>query len=139
MAFGYSPKLPITPIAPGEGGHELTKTAKEAIKQNVKMLVLTVPGERMMHPNFGVGLRQFMFRPMTNTTFNAIATKVKEQFQIYLPFVEFHGVRFFTNHQDSSIGENGVRIRIIYAIPSIGESDALDIFESNGGGSTAVF
>ncbi len=139
MAFGFSPKLPITPIAPGEGGHELTKTAKEAIKQNVKMLVLTVPGERMMHPRFGVGLRRFMFRPMVNSTFNEIATKMKEQFQMYLPYVEFQGVRFYTAQQDSSVGENGVKIRVVYSIPTIGETDAIDIFESTGGGAAAVF
>ena len=135
MAFGYGPKLPIQE---GQDGQELTKTAKEAIKQNVKMLVLTVPGERMMHPNFGVGLRRFLFRPLVEDTLNDIATKMKEQFAAYLPFVQFRGCRFYTNEQDATLGQNGLRIMVIYAIPSIGETDALEIFE-NTGADTAVF
>lgn len=135
MAFGYSPKLPIQE---GEDGQLLTKTAKEAIRQNVKMLVLTVPGERMMHPSFGVGLRRYMFRPLTETTFGEIATKMKEQFAAYLPFVEFRGVRFYTEEQDATLGANGVRLMVVYSIPTIGETDALEIFESTGAG-TATF
>lgn len=135
MAYGYSPKLPIQP---GDDGQLLTKNAKEAIKQNVKMLVLTVPGERLMHPNFGVGLRRFMFRTLNEQTFNDIATKVREQFQAYLPFLDFRGVRFFTVDQDASLGMNGVKIQIVYAIPQIGLTDSLEIFETTGA-DTAVF
>lgn len=135
MAFGYSPKLPIQA---GDDGQQLTKTAKEAIKQNVKMLALTVPGERMMHPNFGVGIRRFLFRALTETTFNDIATAMKAQFDAYLPYLEFLGCEFFTEEQDQSIGPNGLRIMVIYSIPMIGETDALEIFE-NTGAATATF
>ena len=32
------------------------------IKQNLKMLILTNPGERVMDPEFGVGIKQFYLR-----------------------------------------------------------------------------
>ena len=53
MSEGLSPKLPMS-LHPADG-YRLTKTYKEMVKQNIKMLILTCPGERMMDPLFGVG------------------------------------------------------------------------------------
>lgn len=37
---------------------------KENIKESVKIILLTEPGERRMHPEFGTKLRQFLFEPL---------------------------------------------------------------------------
>ena len=52
---GISPKLPISKNK--EDGYTLTKTYLESTQQNLKNLLLTVPGERMMDPDFGVGMK----------------------------------------------------------------------------------
>ena len=44
-----------------EDGFQLVKSLKQNIKQNLKMLLLTIPGERVMEPNFGVGLKTYLF------------------------------------------------------------------------------
>ena len=64
---GLSPKLPIQkdPV----DGFALTKTFKEMVKQNFKNLMLTSPGERIMDPEFGVGLRRFLFVHLTSLVF----------------------------------------------------------------------
>ena len=36
---------------------DLTKV----VDQNLKMVLLTAPGERLMFPNFGVGMRRYLF------------------------------------------------------------------------------
>ena len=56
----------------------------ENIKQNFKNLILTVPGERVMLPDFGVGLKQYLF---TNQGYiaeleTAVATRIKDQVNI---------------------------------------------------------
>ena len=54
-----APKLPLT-LDSGDG-YTSIKILKTMIKQNFKMLILTNPGERVMNPDFGVGIRQFLF------------------------------------------------------------------------------
>ena len=57
MARGLSPKLPVStdPI----DGYALNKTYAEVVTQNLKNLILTAPGERMMDVDFGVGIRNY--------------------------------------------------------------------------------
>ena len=37
--------------------NNLIKTVKDNVKQNLKMLLFTAPGERVMLPDYGVGLK----------------------------------------------------------------------------------
>ena len=59
----------------------LTKSIKQNTKQNVKMLLLTSPGERIMFPDYGVGLRNFLFE---NSPESAIVSRIKSQVRKYL-------------------------------------------------------
>ena len=52
-------RLPLT--LDSTDGFGMIKTIRDMIKQNLKMLVLTNPGERVMEPDFGVGISQFLF------------------------------------------------------------------------------
>ena len=58
--YGISPKLPLI-VDDLDGHYGLTKTIREAVKQNFKNLILTSPGERVMDQQFGVGLRSYFF------------------------------------------------------------------------------
>ena len=60
MAFGLSPVIPLQKDSV-DGFYVLTKTLAENTKQNFKNLLLTTPGERVMIPGFGVGLRNLLF------------------------------------------------------------------------------
>jgi phage baseplate assembly protein W len=71
---GISPKLPISKNK--EDGYTLTKTYLESTQQNLKNLLLTVPGERMMDPDFGVGMNRFLFENHGISTYGSILSKV---------------------------------------------------------------
>ena len=43
-------------------GFVMIKKFKTLVRQNLKMLILTVPGERIMDPEFGVGLKTYLFQ-----------------------------------------------------------------------------
>jgi len=130
MASGFSPKLPLQQS--DEDGQVLTKTAREAIMQNMKMLMLTVPGERVMDPTFGVGLRRWLFRPLTNATYEEIATEIRRQISTHLPFVNFKGIGIETAEEDVTLGDNGIRIKITYSVAAIGGIDELILIEKAG-------
>jgi len=114
-----------------DGPYELNKTILQAIKQNFKNLVLTSPGERVMLPEFGVGIYNFLFENINNETFNRVAERIAEQTSIYLPVINLEAVDFITNENDSNLGLNEIGVVIRYNILPYNGSDELKITVSN--------
>ncbi len=112
MSNGYGPQLPLN--QPGDGGYSLLENYKQVAAQNLKMIVLTEPGERIMKPNFGVGIRSYLFKNETDN-FNSIQTKIKSQVAKYLSWVSIDAVQI-SNTPDSQM----LMVRIVYSIPAIG-------------------
>ena len=119
---GLSPKLPVTrdPV----DGFSLTKTYEEMIHQNFKNLVLTSPGERIMDPNFGVGIRRYLFQQKTPLVFADIRERLDQQVAKYLPFVEVTNV-FFDSREDQF--PNMLMMQIEYLVIPLGKLNALNI------------
>jgi|TARA_R100000008_G_scaffold86894_1_gene82535 phage baseplate assembly protein W len=101
---GISPKLPLT--RDSDDGYRLTKTLKEVARQNLKMLILTSPGERIMIPNFGVGLRNYLFENITDELLFEIRSKIIEQAREYLPYIVINSVNF----RQEDRGTNGLSV-----------------------------
>ena len=91
------------------------------------MLVLTSPGERIMLPDFGVGLHNFLFEAIDSTTFSKIVEKMREQIDLYIPSINLTGVDFITSDEDPSLGFNEVRIEISYNVLPLNAQDHLII------------
>ena len=66
MASGITLKLPVA--LDELDGLKLVKNFPELIEQNLKNLLLTMPGERIMDPTFGVGISTFLFEQNDPTT-----------------------------------------------------------------------
>jgi phage baseplate assembly protein W len=124
---GYSPKYPLTFNA-SDGYYQMNKTLRDAIRQNVKMLVLTIPGERIMDPAYGVGIKKYLFE-FTQQVVGDLETEIRYQFGRYLPQIALENVLVLTNDDDPEIDPNGLYVRISYYIPSIGLRDSLEIEE----------
>jgi len=120
---GLSPKLPVTkdPV----DGFTLTHTFKEMIHQNFKNLILTSPGERVMDPNFGVGIRSFLFQQMSTFVFSDIEERIMTQVSLYIPFVQVTNI-WFNNPSESEEFANVLDIRIEYLITPIGASGVVE-------------
>lgn len=50
-------------------GFTMLKDFNRVVKQNLKMLLLTNPGERVMIPSFGVGLKRMIFENFDDSVF----------------------------------------------------------------------
>tara|TARA_Y100000310_G_scaffold55040_1_gene50468 strand:+ start:77 stop:460 length:384 start_codon:yes stop_codon:yes gene_type:complete len=122
---GYSPKLPLV-LDPIDGPYRLNRTLKEVIAQNLKMLVLTSPGERVMEPNFGVGLYNFLFELNTIHTRTSIKEKIRQQVKRYMPFITKIKIEF-GEPEGMEIDRNFLTVVISYAIPSLSDTDVLRI------------
>lgn len=54
---------------------------------NVKNLILTLKGERVMHPNFGTNIRRYLFEPNTPELRNNIGNEIEEAIKFWLPYI----------------------------------------------------
>jgi hypothetical protein len=117
---GLGVRLPLS-IDSGDG-FSLIKDFETMIKQNLKMLILTNPGERVMNPQYGVGISRFLFSNYGENIYGEIENRIREQASVYLPFVEIRKVGF----SDKNIDRNKLGIAVMYAIPRIGIDDLLE-------------
>ena len=127
---GLSPKLPLH--IDQIDGYGLTKNFKQVAAQNLKMVVMTNPGERIMIPEFGVGIKTYLFENATSAVFENIEEKIRQQVRIYLPYMTIDAINFLSEKSDFSEApiepsslSNYVHIQIKYRIPSIFISDTL--------------
>jgi len=123
---GISPKLPLQ-VDVQDGPYRLTKTVSEALTQDLKMIILTNPGERVMDPNFGAGILSYLFDNFSPSVYDEITDSIQEQVSIYLPQVNIEEVKFHTRDTagqdlDELVESNVLAITIRYSIPQIDES-----------------
>jgi phage baseplate assembly protein W len=56
------------PLLPGPDGRLAWVTGADAVRQSVETILDTEPGERIMFPEFGCGLRRYLMQPNTLST-----------------------------------------------------------------------
>ena len=81
-AIGISLPIQITNTA-----FEQTFTTIEQVKSNIKNLLLTKRGERIMQPTFGSGLQEVLFEQNVNDFESRIEDTINESLEQWLPYV----------------------------------------------------
>lgn len=104
-------------------GFRMLKKIRDVIKQNFKMIVLTNPGERVMEPDFGVGLKRYLFENFGQATYQNIDSRIRSQVAKYLPVVLIQEINFSQMQNDNNL----LSLSISYSIPSIADSDLIEI------------
>ena len=116
-SFGV--KVPI--MFDSGDGFTMLKTIKATVKQNLKMLLLTNPGERVMVPDYGVGLKRYLFEHYASVTEDEVRTRITNQVEKYLPLVTIREI-FVTSTSDG----RGLAVRLTYSIQELGTQDLLE-------------
>jgi|3_EtaG_2_1085321.scaffolds.fasta_scaffold01286_7 hypothetical protein len=128
---GLSVALPLT-IDPTFGPYGLNTTYEDLAVQNLKMLLLTNPGERIMHPTFGVGLRSYLFEQNSSLVFNDIEKDIKNQSARYLPYIGIDRIHFSTSETISNMDPNFMGITVFFTILPLQVSTFLQISADEG-------
>jgi phage baseplate assembly protein W len=119
---GVSVALPLV-VGNRDGPYQLNKTFRQSAKQNFKNLLLTASGERVMLPDFGVGLKTFLFEQMNSNTYQKITEEISKQSAKYTPYINLSSVEFVTNDQDPALAFNQVKVVVKY---HLGDEEAAD-------------
>lgn len=113
-----SPKFPLN--ISDTGSYESNTIIKQVVKQNFKNLVLTNPGERIMNPDFGVGIRRFLFEQNVDSVVDILNKRIKQQVSKYMPYIEIQ--QFSPSYE-----ENELIIIIKYFIIPLSTTDILSV------------
>ena len=118
-AYGYSPIFPLDNGV--HGPFTMHADITESVKQNIKMLLLTNPCERIMIPDFGVGLKTYLFELDRANLESEINEKIKKQFKKFMPFLDLKSSVF--KKSDECL----ITVRIGYKIKPLSFEDKLQL------------
>ena len=127
--------LPIRKSESKEGFFASTSITIEAVKNNIRNLLQTNPGERFFQPNLGLDLRSFIFNQIDTETIFSIQNEILDRLEFWLPFVEVRDIQIKTQDDDAGIDSNTISINVIFDIkqdPDTLTSVQIDISNSTG-------
>jgi len=96
----------------GDGYFTSTKTTIDAVKEDIKMLLLTQQGERLFQPLLGMNIRRFLFEQITENTVIEIENDIVSTFSRWLPFVQLNDINIDISEQD----KNRIKIDVNFNI-----------------------
>jgi phage baseplate assembly protein W len=82
------------------------------IKEAIWIILSTAKGERVMRPEFGCGIHDFVFSVMNTATLTLIENSVKEALTIWEPRIDIANVKVATE----TISEGKLMIHIEYIV-----------------------
>jgi phage baseplate assembly protein W len=89
-AYAYGITLPIK--RGNTGYFEQAFTSFEQTKANLKNLLLTKRGERVMQPEFGTGLDSLLFEPMDDVFEGNLRDTITRTVSYWLPYVNIQDI-----------------------------------------------
>jgi phage baseplate assembly protein W len=132
MAFGakqifpndLKPRVAIGVDLPfnGAGVFVLNYTTKDAIKNNLINFFLTNPGERPANPNFGAGLRNYIFTQINTNNLDFIKEDIQEKLNFNFPNIIVNSVEVLGQED-----YNTINIIIKYSIANTRINDTIQL------------
>lgn len=107
-------KFPLRPGA--QGAFETNDTTIEAVKDDIRILLITNHGERPVQYDFGCNLRALLFENMTDDLSVRIEDAITAAIDKWMPFVTILSVDVLTSITDSTLRENEVLINLNFAV-----------------------
>lgn len=101
----FAVKYPLTRDEQ-DGFYKMNNNYIDIIVQNFKNLMLTEPGERVMNPEFGVGIKSLLFSQNDSFTRGSISSRTQKQVSKYMPFLEIIEMNF-SQEQEITGNPNG--------------------------------
>ena len=99
-----------------------TYSTKDQIKSNLINLLLTYKGERILAPEFGSGLNELLFEPLTEDLYPRIRNQIISNVKVYIPEITILNIEITPN-----INYNLININIDYKLNISGQQDNIII------------
>ena len=119
----FTPSFPLS--FSDKGGYQKIRTRKELAKFHLTNLLLTNPGEKISLPEYGVGLRQYLFENIIDDVLSDITIKIQTQINTYLSYINLQNVSIIPTET------NSIKVTLSYNLANSNINDQLSV-EING-------
>lgn len=90
------------PLEVAEGDIALSHYEQD-IQQAIRIIIETAPGERLMHPDFGCGIHDYVFAPNDTRTAGLVRFHVDQALSRWEPRIELEQVNVQAAHDDPAV------------------------------------
>ena len=91
---GFPPRV-------GADGRLAWSSGEDNIRDSIRVILMTEPGERLMREEFGCGLRSYLFEPNTVATHQRIREDITRSLDLWEPRIAVEEVNVETDADDS--------------------------------------
>ena len=119
-AVGLALPIQITNVAFKQNYTEI-----EQLKSNIKNLLLTKRGERLMNPLFGTGIETVLFEPITDEFEDKVQTIITNSVERYVPNVSIDEINVDMSNENRD--KNLVNISLKFRSRNTGNSGLVSI------------
>jgi uncharacterized protein len=86
-----------------EDGRISVAAYEDDVRQAIRIILGTSPGERVMRPDFGAGLDRFVFEPISPTTLTRVRDTVRDALIAWEPRIDVEDVRVTPEGQPANL------------------------------------
>ncbi len=119
---------PLLPT-PDDHGAFGFPTFDDSVRQMIRVILLTRPGEQLMHPEFGAGIGRFLHEPNTIETRRRLRDLVIEALVRWEPRISIDEVEVL----EVEGAPTRVRIEILYQLRRTGQANQVALTMTLGG------
>src|SRR4030095_16492365 len=94
QGLGFPPRV-------GTDGRLAWSSGEENVRESIRIILLTEPGERLLREGFGCGLRRFLFEPNTVITRQLIHDRIIQAIGRWEPRVALEAVEVEADPENS--------------------------------------
>lgn len=119
----------------GPGIFNTSYTTKDQAISNLKNLLLTMVGERILQPLYGTNLLGALFQPITPELKQFIMDDISDAIAYWLSYIDVINISVDTFEEDPSL-ESKVRVTLKFSVTQDGSESSVTIESDSTGGIT---
>ena len=86
---------------------------EQNVRESIRLILLTVPGERLMRERFGCGIREFLFEPNNVTTRELMRRRITQAIGRWEPRVRVQEVTVAADPADPRVAAITIVFRLV--------------------------
>jgi phage baseplate assembly protein W len=104
---------PAFPLRVGADGRLAWSTGEDNVRQSIRTILMTEPGERLRLPAFGTGLARFLFEPNTVATHTLMRQRIEAALARWEPRIRVESVEVGADPADAQAAVVTLTYRLV--------------------------
>jgi uncharacterized protein len=101
------------PMRLGPDGRVAVSAGPENIREAIRVILLTEPGERLQLAEFGGGAGRFLFEPNTEGTRRRVQERIEDALRAWEPRIDLQSVRVDEDPDDPQAAVATIRYQLV--------------------------